>query len=200
MSNGRHTQTKSALQLQMVWPGITQEPPRIPEVAAGYVLRLFKPAEKILHERLMISAGFSDWTAARLQEVLGRALPGGFFVVEHTQTGALVATAMATHNPTDLHPFGGELGWVACDPAHRRKGLGTAVCGAVTRLFLALGYTDIYLRTDDWRLPAIAMYLKLGYVPLLFAPEMEHRWMTVFEQLGRPWDRKSAVVWRKTPG
>ena len=44
----------------------------------------------------------------------------------------LVATTMAVHNPTELHPFGGEMGWVAADPAHAGGAAGLAVCAAVT--------------------------------------------------------------------
>ena len=61
-----------------------------------------------------------------------------------------VATAMACHNPAPLHPFGGELGWVAGDPAHAGKGLGLAVCTAVTARFLSAGYHNVmgYFRDD----------------------------------------------------
>ncbi len=111
-------------------------------------------------------------------------LPNGFFVIEHSATGRLVATAMATHNPTELHPFGAELGWVAGDASHKGKGLGTAVCAAVTRRLIAAGYTDIRLQTDDWRLPAIMVYLRLGYEPMLYCDGMAQRWRAVKEQLG----------------
>ncbi|MBC8103372.1 MAG: GNAT family N-acetyltransferase [Cytophagales bacterium] len=48
-------------------------------------------------------------------------------------TGQIVATAQATHAPTERHPEGGEIGWVAAHPEHRGKGLGRAV-SALTQL------------------------------------------------------------------
>ena len=75
------------------------------------------------------------------------------------------------------------------DPAHTGKGLGTGVVSAATERLVAEGYGRAYLSTDDWRLSAISIYLKLGWKPLLFAPDMETRWLTVFGKL-----RKEANV------
>jgi mycothiol synthase len=57
------------------------------------------------------------------------------------------------------------------------------VCAEVTRRLLSAGYREIYLQTDDWRLPAIKTYLNLGYVPLLCEPDMEERWRLVCRNL-----------------
>ena len=43
----------------------------------------------------------------------------------------------------------------------------------------------VYLSTDDWRLPAIHVYLSLGWQPLIYAPDMEARWEAVFNGLQR---------------
>ena len=93
---------------------------------------------------------------------------------------------MATHMPSDLHPFGGELGWVAGDPDHSGKGLGRVVCSAVVKRYLDAGYKRIYLKTDDWRLPAIKTYLKIGFGPFLFDDTMEQRWKAVCDNLNWP--------------
>jgi mycothiol synthase len=85
---------------------------------------------------------------------------------------------------TRIDPFGGELGWVAVDPDHRRKGLSTAVCASVTARLIHAGYQDIYLYTEDFRLAALALYLKLGYPPFIHAPDMLDRWRHVCEALG----------------
>ena len=107
----------------------------------------------------------------------------GLFFIVHDATGELVATAGANHSPSPLHPFAGQLGWVAVSPGHRGKRLGCCVCAAAVKRYLDAGYTDIYLQTDDWRLPAITTYLKLGFVPLLFAPDMEERWQDICSKL-----------------
>jgi mycothiol synthase len=117
---------------------------------------------------------------------LDRVLPDGLLLIEHLPTRELAATAMAAHNPRPQHPFGGELGWVAGNPRHAGRGLGRAVCAGVVRRLMSAGYRRIYLCTDDWRLPAISIYLRLGFVPLLYADDMAPRWSSVCEQLGYP--------------
>jgi len=171
-------------QLQMVWPQARLNDPPAWTVPGGYALRTYGAADRGAHVRLMRSAGFADWTEAALDGALERCLPSGLFLIVQSADGPPVATAMALHNPCEHHPSGGELGWVAADPEHRGKGLGYCVCAAATARFLDAGYGDLYLRTDDFRLPAIKTYLNLGWVPFLFAPNMQDRWRTVCRQLG----------------
>lgn len=173
-------------QLRMLWPARPRRAgPRV-AVPRGYRLRQFREDDRAAYLRLMLRAGFEGWDEARLNGMLLKVLPGGFFVAEEKATGALAATAMATHNPSDLHPFGGELGWVAADPDHRGRRLGRTVCAAVIRRFLDAGCERVYLKTDDWRLPAIRTYLDLGFEPFLYQDDMEGRWRAVREALGRP--------------
>jgi len=62
--------------------------------------------------------------------------------------------------------------------------LGTIVSTAATRRLIEAGYRRIYLLTDDFRLPAIRIYLALGYAPLFHAPGMPERWQVVLQQIG----------------
>lgn len=102
------------------------------------------------------------------------------------QWDKIVATAMCLHNYKETNPFQGELGWLACDPAHTGKGLGMAVSAAVTARFIDAGYHHIHLYTEDFRLPAIKTYLKLGYVPFLDTSRMSERWQVICMQLQWP--------------
>ena len=151
---------------------------------SGYIMRTFRESDRDSWIRLMGLAGFDGWSQEALKNALSIALPDGVFFVEHGATRELVATAMAGHKSTELHPFGGELGWVAVSPLHRGKHLSAVLCIEVTRRLLAAGYREIYLSTDDWRLPAIKTYLNLGYVPLLCASDMEERWRLAGKNLG----------------
>lgn len=179
-------------QLEMVWPESRLDEALTPRLAQGYALHVSDGGEPERHVRLMRAAGFENWSEERLQAALRLCLPGGFFLIK-TADGDVVATAMATHNPSDRHPFGGEIGWVASHPHHRGKGLGLAVSVAATRRFLDAGYRRIYLRTDDFRLPAVKTYLRLGYVPLLFEAGMEDRWRAVCRQIGARFDETGAI-------
>jgi mycothiol synthase len=170
----------------MAWPRQRLNTPPEILLPAGYELRNHRPGDEAGFYRVMELAGFQGWNDETLHARLPRILPNGWFIVAHQASGEIVATAMATHCPSLLHPGGGELGWVAGHPHHSGRGLGLAVCAAVTAYFLAADYDDIYLRTDDWRLPAIKTYLKLGYIPFLHASDMEGRWRAVCYQLNWP--------------
>jgi mycothiol synthase len=184
-------------QLHMVWPEALLDRPPDPILPSGYTLRPYRSADAEAYLRLLHGAGFLHWNEEMLGQWLDRVLPDGLLLIEHAATAALAATSMAAHRPMPLHPFGGELGWVAGDPAHAGRGLGRAVCAGVVRRFLSAGYRRIYLKTDDWRLPAISIYLRLGFVPFLYAEDMALRWAAVCEQLGQPF---TPDAWPKVEG
>jgi mycothiol synthase len=172
----------------MVWPErLLGSPPEV-VVAHGYECRPYRPGDEEEWFRVMTAAFGQEWNQDRLAPWLERMLPNGWFFILHRESGALAATAMACHRPAPLHPFGGELGWVAGDATHGGKGLGRAVCAAVTARFLAAGYRRIYLKTDDDRLAAIKTYLRLGYLPFLFTGGMDERWAEVCSRLEWPFE------------
>ena len=170
-------------QLQMLWPELRLPSPPSIAVPDGFALRTYRPEDDRPLVQLMNRAGFSGWGPADLKAWLPRALPDGYFLGIEKETNRMVATTLAAHSPSSLHPFGGELAWAAVDPDYRGRGLGYATCAAVTRRFIDAGYRRIYLKTDDYRLPAIKLYLTLGYVPFLFEESMPTRWERVCQQL-----------------
>ncbi len=84
-----------------------------------------------------------------------------------------------------------ELGWVSVSPDHQAKGLGYQVCLAVMHYTYKLGYSETYLSTDDWRLPAIKTYLNLGFEPEIIHESHPARWKVVYETLGVARDNES---------
>ena len=173
-------------QLRMAWPERLLDTPPAAAVASGYAVRTYRPGDEERFYQVMALAGFEGWNDQRLGRCLNRLLPDGWFMAVHEATGQIVATAMALHNFTDRHPFWGELGWVAGDPAHAGHALGRAVCACAVRRLLRAGYRRIHLLTDDFRLPALKSYLRLGFVPLLHHPAMEDRWRAVMTRLNWP--------------
>ena len=109
-------------------------PPALPE---GYLLRTFRDSDRDGWVRLMRLAGFDGWSHESLKGALSIALPEGIFFIEHGPAHDLAATAMAGHKPSELHPFGGELGWVAVSPPHRGRRLSSVVCVEATRRLIA---------------------------------------------------------------
>ena len=177
---------KTKEQLKMIWPeGLLSSPPAV-HVPVGYTLRAYQPGDEQGFYNVMDLVGFTHWDQEVLRTWLAHVLPDGWFLIVHRASDKIVATAMANHRPQDIHPFAGELGWVAGHPEHAGKGLGMAVCAAAVRRLLAAGYKNIYLNTDDWRLPALSIYLRLGWVPLLYLPDMEDRWRDVCAKLDWP--------------
>jgi predicted dehydrogenase/RimJ/RimL family protein N-acetyltransferase len=172
-------------QLEMLWPEARLATPPDIKLPGEYRLRQLEERDAAAFDALMREAGFGEWPRERIAAHRRGVLPGGFFVVEHVPTGELVGTANANHQPQERHAEGGELSFVVASPQHAGKGLGRAVTAAVVRRFLAAGYRRIYLKTDDHRLPAIKVYLQVGFEPFLFADDMAGRWAKVNRQLER---------------
>jgi mycothiol synthase len=173
-------------QLQMVWPERLLAAPPAVRLPAGYRLRTYRPGDETHFYEIMDLAGWPGWDDERLAPWIARVLPEGWFLAVHEERDEIVASAMAVHSHSERHPFGGELGWVAADPNHTGQGLGGAVSAAATARLIAAGYRNIHLCSEDWRLPALKTYLKLGYVPFLYSSEMAERWRAICDQLGWP--------------
>jgi mycothiol synthase len=187
------SQREPYIHLQMIWPEQRLNAPPAVNLSPGYALRTYRPGDEPRFYKVMELAGWHGWNDEKLQPWIVRIPPESWFMILHEESGQIVATAMGLHDHTEIHPCGGELGWVASDPAHAGRGLGMAVCAAVTRRLINVGYRNIHLYTEHWRLAALKTYLKLGYVPFLYMPEMEERWRTVCGQLEWPF---TPEVWR----
>ena len=170
-------------QLQMIWPSERLGESLQWNLPKGYLLRNFQSGDKESYINLMKSAGFNEWNNDNFNAVIEKIIPNGLFFIEHIESSEIVGTAMGSNNPSKYFPNGGELGWVAVTPSHNGKGLGYIVCAAITKRFLELGYREIYLLTDDFRIPAIKTYLKLGYIPLYHLPNMKQRGREVIKKV-----------------
>jgi mycothiol synthase len=168
----------------MVWPEHLRNAPPDVQLPAGYSLRTHIPGDQPRFFQLMELAGWPGWNEEVLQSWLPRILPKGWFMAIHEESGEIVASAMALHS--NVYTLGGELGWLASDPAHAGKGLGLAVSAAIIARFIEEGFRGIHLYTEDYRLAALKIYLKLGFIPFLYAPEMTERWQAICHQLQWP--------------
>jgi mycothiol synthase len=182
--------------LEMVWTESKFASLPYLSIPDGYEMRIYKSGDEQAYFDLMGHAGFKGWNDREFAKYLKKVLPDGFFILFHLSSGEMAATAMALHNPTELHPFGASLSCVAADPIHQGKGLGFVVSAAVTRRILSCGYKEIYLETEDWRLPAIKTYLKMGWEPFFYQGDMLLRWKGICEGLNWPFTPNK---WRKNP-
>ncbi|MCJ8010956.1 GNAT family N-acetyltransferase [Paenibacillus sp. KQZ6P-2] len=97
--------------------------------------------------------------------------------------GIPVSTASAFWQET----WGDDAGYlhmVATDPDYRGMGLGFAVSLAAMQQMIADNRARAILETEDHRLSAIKIYLKLGYEPKITEWEHVNRWRELLHQLG----------------
>jgi RimJ/RimL family protein N-acetyltransferase len=149
-------------------PDLENLPPL--DLPEGYTLRIARDADADAIAAFMGRAfGEMTWTTANVREwLLDDETVKATFVIEHD--GAPVATASARLLP-EQYPGSGYVHWVGADVGHRGKRLGYLASLATLYEFARLGCKDAVLDTDDFRVPAIKVYLNLGFVP-------EHRHAT----------------------
>ena len=170
-------------QLRMVWPADQLEESVEPNTPPGYAIRTYESGDEAPFLSLMATGDFDPWDDEKLQFNVAKIIPDGWFFAVEAESESVVGTAMCLHNYTGSTPYTGDVGWLACNPAHRGRGLGYSLMGHVTNRFLCAGYSRIQLHTEYYRLPAIKIYLKQGYLPVMYSREMHSIWAEVCEQI-----------------
>jgi mycothiol synthase len=156
------------------------------ELADGYVLRTYREGDLAAWGRLIGECIGGQYDEAACRESLmmdtPQFAPEDVFFLE--KEGGVVGTACALRkHATGEGP--GYLHMVAVDAAHRGHRLGRVLAVAALRRFRELGYRDVILQTDDFRLPAIRAYLDLGFAPVFTHDSHAARWREVYEKLGK---------------
>lgn len=157
----------------------------MPDMPDGYHIRNYQPGDeqgwiRLISESLEYSAEAvaGDWQQLADDPTVGS--EDIFFVC---CDGEIVGTGTAMKRPQDP-PETGYVHMIGVDSTHRGKKLGQIVSIAVLNRLVEKGYKHALLLTDDHRLSAIAIYLKLGFVPVINGDEMRDRWVKVGEALG----------------
>lgn len=154
-----------------------ERPPALPDVR----IRRAEIADEPALAELLTSAFGKTWTPEDVAKVLTRnATVDTVFVAE--QGGKLLATASARVE-VEEYPCEGYLHWVATAPEARHQGLGRAVCLAVLQRFMELGYSSVVLETDDDRLDAIRLYMRLGFQPVMRDLDDLDRWFAITRRI-----------------
>ena len=99
--------------------------------------------------------------------------------------GVPVATASAWRAP-GLIPDTGMVHFVGAVPEFQGQRLGYWVTLATLHGLAAAGLRAASLTTDDFRLPAIKTYLRLGFEPVLVHENQRERWRQVWRELRLP--------------
>lgn len=124
----------------------------------------------------------STWTSERIHKEFleNKMVPVSFLLYRGDE---LLATASAANH--SHHPGLGYVHYVAAKPGSGVSGLGLQATLAVLHEFRGWGLNSSLLETDDFRLPAIVTYLKLGFVPVFSHESHEARWEALKPQLQR---------------
>ncbi len=161
-----------------------QEPTPLP---AGYAVRVLNKARSEDKNAVaaLLARAFDDvaWTPERVHTALvaDPNVPTTYLI--ENANGELAATASVQFAPAEL-PHVGFLHWVGAAPNEAGNGLGGIVSLHVLReLRDKWGRTEARLSTDDFRLPAVRTYLKLGFRPLLTDETHPARWDAIAAQM-----------------
>lgn len=155
---------------------------RLPSLMLAYPVD--NPSEQAMPDdapgiaALLTEAFEEPWDVERVHRELGPA--GGVdatYVVR--DDGRVVAVASARHL-SEQYPEAGYLHYVGAYRTEAGRGLGGLVTWAVLRHFRDEGLTSVVLETDDFRLPAIRTYLKIGFVPEYRHAQDQSRWSKIF--------------------
>jgi mycothiol synthase len=151
-------------------------------VPPGYLVRAYRAGDEAAWCRLVREHIGGECTPERMRDEL---LVQPWFSADDllfVETQAqVVGTACAQHPPDDA-PVG-HLHMLAVDSTHRGRGLGRALAVAALSRLSRLDCERAELRTDDFRLAAIRLYLSLGFELKITHESHPARWQDVYERL-----------------
>lgn len=177
------------VQLHMGRPlGPSAGEPPVPPLPAGFQLvRATEAQAPLLASVLAENGELGEWDEGRARGLFDdEAEPQVGQLILVLNEGRAVATAQLDLHQHDRYAGLAEVGWVAVVPHMQGRRLGSVVTQAVIGEAEERGRREVFLRTDDWRLPAVVSYLRLGFRPWLIEPTALERWQLVFGQLNLP--------------
>ncbi len=149
-------------QLFMVHPGPLTDF-SAPALDSGYAIRKAVQADSRALAELLSEAYDDAWSAPRVgRELLDAPDVPVTWVIE--DSAGIVAVASERILP-DSYPDAGYVHYVAVSRRARGHRLGAAVTAQCLIGFGKRGLPTAVLETDDFRVPAVVTYLRLGFVP-----------------------------------
>ena len=163
-------------QLLMRHPDLSSVPSlSLPE---GFALTTHKDGEEAVWEDIIADAFGSRYPFSFLTSRPEHD-PKSVFYIE--KDGKKIATTTAVENPS--YPGEGWFRMVGVRKDARGMGAGRMIALAALNSLRDRGYKTALLSTDDSRLPALSLYLSLGFEPVFAHESHEARWKAVFTEL-----------------
>ena len=100
--------------------------------------------------------------------------------------GEYAATIAAIYHPDRKI---GHVHMVTAKPEFRGRGIGNWMTYLALKHIYEKGKTEVrytFLTTDDFRKPAVRSYLKAGFLPVDYEPDMQERWQKLIDELEIP--------------
>lgn len=94
-----------------------------------------------------------------------------------------IGTATAWFDGTDPANPTGRVHWVAIIPEYQSQGLAKPLLAEVCRQLKSLHHTRAILGTSAARLPAINLYLRFGFAPVIAKPDDQQIWRQLAEHI-----------------
>lgn len=147
--------------------------PEIPPLPTGYILRTYEEGDMPALVATLADSFREYWDDARVAREL-TAAPDVQTVHVVAHGDRVVGTASSRFVPA-RYPDAGYVHWVGVASDHLRRGIASALLMRVLHEFRERGYPAAVLETDDFRIPAIRSYLKLGFIPVYDIRNEDHR-------------------------
>jgi mycothiol synthase len=171
-------------QLRMRRPDLEDLPPL--QVASGYALRTYLPGDEHAWAAIMNTGIGHGWTAETArQRLFGQPQfdPMSTFFAVALDGSPVGSACVWTERPAERCMA--VVHMVCVLPEHRGNHLGQSVTLATLYRMRERGFLQAKLSTDDWRIPAIKEYVRLGFLPVLHVEQEDHngRWAAVLEHI-----------------
>ena len=161
------------------------------ELPRGYELRAFQQGDEESWAKTLNLGGFTNWNAPKVMRYLEdpERRVGSCVVAHAADIVSATFASRASYRGAALSTLPsdpsneGVVDYVVTRPDHQGKGLGRATTVCVTKFLIARGCETVSLSTDEWRLPAIHIYLSLGFKPVMNREDMPGRWEVVLNKL-----------------
>ena len=167
---------------QLVMVRRTLEDVPEPPLPEDYRIRFYEEDDEVRLEEVFRKCFDPGWSRDRIVKTFKEQVlwsPQRMLVL--CRDDDVVGTATAWEGPR--HPGHGMLHYIAAHPDHAGKGLGFVLVCRVLTLMKTFGYHDAWLSTDDWRLPAIVVYLRAGFEPAFEDESHRERWDIIRHKL-----------------
>jgi mycothiol synthase len=155
------------------------------ELPAGYTLRNYRRGDEDGLCQVYASCNLGATTPQGVRASIlddPRFSSGRMFILE--KEGVVIGSALAWREMDD--PDHGYLHMLGILPEHRGQRLGYPLTLASIKRTQREGYSTQRLFTDDDRLGALKLYIRLGYRPLITDESHAARWVDVGKALGMP--------------